>query len=133
MSAVRAAARGLVERDGRYLLLKADFDAGTRYVLPGGGIEFGESYAAAVEREVEEETGLDVEAGDVVDAYTFTATFDGAERHVCAVVLACDPGPSAVDVSGNVDDEPLSGHVWATPSEARSLPLADGLPPGLFD
>ncbi|GGL29446.1 hypothetical protein GCM10009037_11390 [Halarchaeum grantii] len=132
MSDVRAAARGLLTRDGRYLLLEADFDAGTRYVLPGGGVDFGETHAETVEREVREETGLDVDAGAVVDAYTFTVEYGGGAHHVSSVVLACEAGAEAVDVTGNVDDEPLVGHVWATPADARELPLADGLPESLF-
>lgn len=133
VSDVRAAARGLLSRDGRYLLLEADFDEGTRYVLPGGGVEFGETHAETVEREVREETGLDVEVGDVADAYTVTVRFAGGEHHVCSVVLDCAAPEGDVDVTGNVDDEPLVGHVWATPAEARELPLADGLPASLFD
>ncbi len=61
----RAIAQMLVrDPDGRVLLCqltyKHDWD------LPGGVVEVGESPRLAVGREVEEELGLDIEAGDLV-------------------------------------------------------------------
>lgn len=55
------------ERDGQILLLRR---AGTGffdglYSLPGGHVEAGESVLAAARRELREETGLDVEAGNL--------------------------------------------------------------------
>jgi ADP-ribose pyrophosphatase YjhB (NUDIX family) len=56
----RLAAYGVIRRDGRVLLCRvAPGNLGEgRWTLPGGGLQFGEAPAAAVVREVEEETGL---------------------------------------------------------------------------
>jgi ADP-ribose pyrophosphatase YjhB (NUDIX family) len=49
---------------GRLLLIRRGHDPGRGlWSLPGGRVEPGESAAEAVEREVREETGLDVRAG----------------------------------------------------------------------
>src|ERR1700742_4709165 len=49
-------------RDGKVLLLRRAKSLGTGfYSLPGGRVEFGESLATALHREVDEETGLRIE------------------------------------------------------------------------
>jgi ADP-ribose pyrophosphatase YjhB (NUDIX family) len=84
---------------GRLLLIRRGHDPGRGlWSLPGGRVEPGESAAQAVEREVREETGLDVRAGAPVGAVRLPGpgvVFD-------VVDLACtlaDPGqePAAGD------------------------------------
>ena len=48
---------GIVIKDDK-ILLSPQFD--TKFDLPGGGVELGEDFTAAVIREVKEETGIDV-------------------------------------------------------------------------
>jgi 8-oxo-dGTP diphosphatase len=64
----RVAAYGWCEADGAVLLVRIAPgypDAGL-WTLPGGGIDFGEDPADGARREVEEETGLGVDLGDVL-------------------------------------------------------------------
>lgn len=51
--------------DNKLLLGKAGVYADS-WVVPGGGIEEGETKPDAVKREVHEETGIDISAGEVV-------------------------------------------------------------------
>jgi ADP-ribose pyrophosphatase YjhB (NUDIX family) len=60
---VRVAA--LIVHEGRVLLVSAKTSP-DHLVPPGGGLEAGETLAQAVEREVREEAGLEVEAADLV-------------------------------------------------------------------
>lgn len=57
---IREAVRALVlDPDDRVLLVRFEFpDAGTRWALPGGGLEAGESDHGALRRELDEELGL---------------------------------------------------------------------------
>lgn len=57
----------IVVHDGSLLLIERGRGAAIgQWSVPGGRVEFGESLAAAVEREVAEETGLSVRCGDFV-------------------------------------------------------------------
>jgi 8-oxo-dGTP pyrophosphatase MutT (NUDIX family) len=79
----RQAARAVVlDLDDRVLLLQArdpvEPSKGEWWELPGGGVEGGESTAAAAARELFEETGLDrVEVGDCVWRHQARFTFAG--------------------------------------------------------
>ena len=56
---IRPAARGLVVTpDHHVLLVRFEFPAGTRWALPGGGLDAGEDHVAALRRELREEVGL---------------------------------------------------------------------------
>jgi 8-oxo-dGTP pyrophosphatase MutT (NUDIX family) len=56
---IREAVRGLlIDTDQRVLLVRFEFPAGTRWALPGGGVESGEDHHAALRRELVEEVGL---------------------------------------------------------------------------
>ena len=57
---IREAVRALVVDDAeRVLLVRFEFPGGTRWALPGGGIEPGESDHEALHRELLEEVGMD--------------------------------------------------------------------------
>jgi len=56
---IREAVRALVvDTAERVLLVRFEFPTATRWALPGGGLEPGESHIDALHRELEEEVGL---------------------------------------------------------------------------
>ena len=75
------------------LVLRGQAPSKGLWAIPGGSIELGESLQTAAEREVLEETGLHIKAGDVV--YTFDAIErDDAGRikfHYVIVDLLAEP------------------------------------------
>jgi 8-oxo-dGTP diphosphatase len=112
---------------GRVLLVQRGRPPGEGlWTVPGGRVELGESLAAAVVREVREETGLDVECGPLVEVVE-RVTDVGASRwhYVILDYLATVVGgtlAAATDVRDArfVDDAALA-----------ALPLTDGLLPVL--
>lgn len=61
VKAPRLVVAGLVIKNGKYLLVKEKLGDGKEYwIVPGGGVEFGESLEQAIIREMKEETNLDV-------------------------------------------------------------------------
>ena len=56
----------VLDEENRILMVKHDHPERTVWMVPGGGIEEGESSAQAAAREVFEETGLEVEVSGLV-------------------------------------------------------------------
>lgn len=65
-----AVVAGLIIRDGKLLIAKrpGDKHMGGRWEFPGGKIERGESPEQALERELNEELGIETEAGRIYHA-----------------------------------------------------------------
>ena len=63
----RAVAAALIQKDGKYLLTREVMANGKeRWIIPGGGIDFGESITEAIVREIKEELGLDIKVGEYI-------------------------------------------------------------------
>ena len=76
----------------------------------GGHLEHGEQIEEAVEREVEEETGLDVKVHQVVDVITFS--WDDGEKDSLQIVFHCEAERRE---EGALDD--LTELKWVSPDE----------------
>ncbi|MCK5547678.1 MAG: NUDIX hydrolase [Thermoplasmata archaeon] len=62
---------GVCEQEGKILLVKRAVPPGVgSWCLPGGFIEAGETTVAAIKRELEEETGFEIEPLSVIDVCT---------------------------------------------------------------
>lgn len=98
---------GVLIEDDRILLLNQDTDNERSWSLPGGKVEEGETLAAALVREMREETGLDVEPGRLL------YVCDHLPRNGTHVVhLTFDVtriGGSLGEVAAGVDTRPIRG------------------------
>jgi 8-oxo-dGTP diphosphatase len=101
---------------GRVLLIRRrnpPFEG--RYALPGGFVDIGETVEAACRRELEEETGLEVGALELVGVYSEPRR--DPRGHTCSIAFLARTG-SAEPRAG---DDALAAE-WV--ADWRSLPLA---------
>ncbi len=110
----RITVRGLVEKDGKFLLLKrAKLARGEEgyWELVGGGQDFGESPVAALEREVAEETGLKVKVGKPLSVWDYLRPTE----QIIGITFACDY------VSGDVTlSDEHSDYAWLSLDEIKA-------------
>ncbi len=60
-----ATVRGVIESQGKFLLVRQKFDS-TFWCLPGGGVETGEDLFTALKREMVEETNIEPVIGNLL-------------------------------------------------------------------
>jgi len=103
----------------RVLLVQRDREPSKgRWAIPGGAIELGEAARQAVEREVREECGIAVQAGDVVEALDFIQHDDagGLRFHYVLIDFVCQYVGGELKAGDDVADVR-----WAHPNEFDAL------------
>ncbi len=63
---IRIRAAGILVREGKILLVRHEKNGKSYWLLPGGGVDYGETAEEGLKREFREEVGLEVEAGKIV-------------------------------------------------------------------
>ncbi|HWE68037.1 MAG TPA: NUDIX domain-containing protein [Acidimicrobiales bacterium] len=121
----RIAAYGVcVDAAGRLLLARAapSISLRGRWFLPGGGVDHGESPADAVRREIQEEAGLTVELGPLLDVVSDVRMLpDETSLHTVRVIyrVASWTGTLRAETDGTTD-----AVRWVPREELSTLPLA---------
>ena len=93
------------ERDRALVIRRRD---NRQWEPPGGVLEVGETISDGLRRELREETGLDVAAGDL------TGVYKNMDRGIVALVFRC------AAVSGELTlNAEVSEFRWMTPAEVR--------------
>jgi ADP-ribose pyrophosphatase YjhB (NUDIX family) len=100
----------IVDEGGRVVLVKRRFEplAG-RWSLPGGTLELGETLEAGLAREMREETGLDVEVGQVIEVFDRILLDDERKvrYHFVLVDYLCRPVAGELRAGSDVDEAVL--------------------------
>jgi len=91
-----------------------------QWSLPGGAVELGETLESSIAREIQEETGLDVEVGPVVEVFDRIMTDDEqrVQYHYVLVDYLCWATGGDLRAGSDVDDA-----VLVDPSELEPYQL----------
>ena len=104
-------AGAIFELEGGIVLIQRDIEPGYgKWTFPGGFVERGERAESAAEREVLEETGLEIEVRDIVGLYTY----EGEVPAIAVFVASVTGGePTPLDETMDVRSFPRDGLPWA--------------------
>jgi ADP-ribose pyrophosphatase YjhB (NUDIX family) len=120
---VRVRVTGIVIEDGRMLLLNQDTGTGRSWSLPGGKVEEGESLAAALVREMREETGLQVEPGRLLYVCDH---LPGNGTHIVHMTFEARPtGGTVGDIVASADTAPIRGVEFVKLPDLPALGFSD--------
>jgi 8-oxo-dGTP diphosphatase len=122
----RIAAYGVCrDEEGRLLLARASSSLTVRgrWFLPGGGIQHGESPTESLRREMDEETGLAVVVGPLLDVLSDVRTVppDQTSLHTVRLIYRVDSWEGQLRAEANGTTDAVG---WFTPDELTTLPLA---------
>ena len=124
---IRNAARALIVRDDRILLLrKAGYADGERFALPGGGQDPGETLQQALLRECREEIGTQVRIHDLVhvaDYFKARDTDPPSTRHLVEFLFRCEVQDTYVPMNGEHPDKHQVEVVWVQLDVLPDMPL----------
>jgi ADP-ribose pyrophosphatase YjhB (NUDIX family) len=124
----RVRVSAIVRWRGRMLLCRHSKLGGDAWLLPGGGVQSGESLVRALQRELWEETGLFPEGselpleGPVALVDSIAPDSSPVRKHVVHVIFATDVMDDSLEAVAS-EDEAVGGHRLFRPSELEGIPL----------
>jgi 8-oxo-dGTP diphosphatase len=117
----QVAVGAIVIKDGRVLLVRRGQPPSKGlWAIPGGRVELGETLKEAAEREIIEETGLTICAGDPV--YTFDVIERDDAGHIRFHYVIVDLVADYLSGKINPSDDASEAR-WVTPEELEGLPM----------
>lgn len=88
MKEPRIRVSGILIKDEKILFVKHRKNKEEYYLLPGGGVDFGESFESALKREFMEEVNLEVEVKNL--AFVSEGIDPKGEKHIISMVFVVD-------------------------------------------
>ena len=116
---IRTSAKAVIIQNGKLLAIKLNDGKEEWYILPGGGQESEEILPQAVEREVKEETGIEVKCKDLLFVIEGV---HGESFHRIDLVFLCDYLGEAKKITLHTDTNQV-GFEWLDLSVLNRSPL----------
>lgn len=119
----QVAAKAIIVNDDGKLLVVREAPLGTRtqvgrYQIVGGRVDPGETYEDALQREVKEEVGLEVEVGEPLYIGEWRPNVKGVQLQIFAFFSVCRAKSTDVKLSEEHDD-----YQWVDPHEYSGVDI----------
>ena len=114
---VYPAVKALIQRDGKFLIVKQVLKDKTIWDFPGGRVDYGESPYETLMREVKEEVHLSIKIENVIGIFWF---FRQDKDQVVCTTFSCTADDYDIDLSKNPADEDIDEYRWVTKEEFLS-------------
>ncbi len=113
---IRIRVGALVVENGKVLLVSHKKEGHVYWLLPGGGVDYGEKLPDALRREVCEELNVEIDVGDV--ALIFESIEPNGGRHILNIVFNCRLETKNIQIG----DEPrLNSYQFFLPDEIMKI------------
>jgi len=119
----------LIIENNHVLLLAYHYEAGTKFALPGGNVDLGETFPVTIARECEEELGIEVEVHDLLFTGQVHATDDYSacvhlvfEGDIVGGISSLQPGETTAD-----------DLVWVPVDKIAGLPIYPAMNDAILD
>ncbi|MBI5073019.1 NUDIX hydrolase [Candidatus Woesearchaeota archaeon] len=123
MTTQQIGVKAIIEKNGKVLLIRrsSKYEHLTdAWDIPGGRLEFGEEPEAGLQREIQEETGLELdEIKQILDA---TTVFKNEEKQIVRITYLCTV--KETNQTGKISDEHTSLE-WIPKEKLKTLELKD--------
>jgi 8-oxo-dGTP diphosphatase len=108
----------VIEKDGNFLITqrKKDMHNSLRWEFPGGKVDFGEDPRNALEREIHEELGIQIEAREI---FELSSHVYNDEKHI--VLLACH----CYFKEGEIEKKEIHDFKWVNPQEMLNYDITE--------
>ncbi len=109
----------IIEQDGKFLVTQRPDDGRNnagRWEFPGGKVDFGEDPRACLERELKEELGIDIKAGEIID---LSSHIYFNKIHVVLI------GIKSKIISGEIENKDISDHKWLKLEELDKIDICE--------
>lgn len=95
----------IIEDEGKYLITQRleGSHNGLRWEFPGGKLDFGEDPRECLEREIQEELGIKIRAGDL---FEYSSHVYNEEKHVLLLGINCEY------ISGEIKKHEINDYAW---------------------
>jgi len=111
---IRVAA--VIVEDGKILLIAHRKKRSVYWLLPGGGVDFGESLKEALQRELKEELNINVDVRDI--AFVSDSIDPDNERHIVNICFFCMRRSGKLELGR---DKRLYDYGFFSPNELNSI------------